>query len=274
MPLARVCPACPRRDTSAKMKLLMMLRVATTAAVASAATHLHPPVGSRLQVPDDLAIHAQPIWSADGAQFVMARAEFGVSSKTKKISSAVAFVTAQLSPFCQPDARLVNNDYGACLPRGGTSQPKLFGAYKLFVNGALVGMGPGRLVNQTQGVDAIDITSVIARDQGSANAIGLQGYHSRLFQNDTGRLLFHLVVHFEDGSSETPLSTGGRSRWDVLNADKIFNPSGSSGAWAGSAGFPHERLDMRAHPQSPTQVRRTRARVWISQQIDHVSPQS
>ena len=37
-------------------------------------------------------------------------------------------------------------------------------------------MGPGRRVNQTQGVDAIDVTSLIAA--GKPNVLGLQGYHS------------------------------------------------------------------------------------------------
>ena len=67
----------------------------------------------------------------------MARTEFSV---TKPIEAAVAFVTAQLSPYAQPDPRLVHNDYGASMPHGGTSQPKLFGAYKLYINGVMVGM--------------------------------------------------------------------------------------------------------------------------------------
>lgn len=62
----------------------------------------------------------------------------------KKIQAAVAFVTAKSSPYCKPDDRLKESDYGACIPHGGTSFPKLLGAYKLFVNGVLCGMGPGR----------------------------------------------------------------------------------------------------------------------------------
>ena len=90
-------------------------------------------------------------------QFAMARAEFNVSSKALK--SAVAFVTGQQSPFAQPDARLattdLDGDYGASIPHGGSSQARLLGAYKLHINGIVVGTGPGRRVNQTQGVDAI-----------------------------------------------------------------------------------------------------------------------
>ena len=127
------------------------------------------------------------------ASFAMARTEF---ASAKPLRAAVAFVTAQLSPYCQPDPRLAQNDYGACLPRGGTSQPKLFGAYKLFVNGELVGMGPGRRVNATQGVDAIDVTSAVVP---GANALGLQGYHATHINqapllNDTARMLLQLVL--------------------------------------------------------------------------------
>jgi hypothetical protein len=98
----------------------------------------------------DAPMSAQP-------QFAMARAEFNVSSKALK--SAVAFVTGQQSPFAQPDARLattdLDGDYGASIPHGGSSQARLLGAYKLHINGIVVGTGPGRRVNQTQGVDAI-----------------------------------------------------------------------------------------------------------------------
>ena len=127
----------------------------------------HGSASSPLRVPADLAQHASPIWAAASpgapAQFAMARTEFNVSSKALK--SAVAFVTAQQSPFAQPDARLattaLDGDYGASIPAGGSSQPRLLGAYKLHINGIVVGVGPGRRVNQTQGVDAIDIASAV-----------------------------------------------------------------------------------------------------------------
>merc|ERR1719174_3383875 len=117
-----------------------------------------------------------PLWHADGAnaEFVMLRTDIQVESK--EIVTAVIFVTAEASPFCTLDPRLNPSDFSACIPHGGTSQPKLLGAYKLFVNGVLVGMGPGRLVNRTQPVDAVDVTSVVRA--GALNAIGLEGYHS------------------------------------------------------------------------------------------------
>eukprot|EP01051_Picozoa_sp_SAG22_P022844 SAG22_NODE_5640_length_979_cov_0.912500_2_plen_158_part_01 len=126
----------------------------------------HGSAPSPLRVPADLAQHASPIWAAEvghrsgpAPQFVMARTDFDVSSKG--LTSAVAFVTGQQSPSAQPDARLattaLDGDYGASIPAGGSSQARLLGAYKLHINGIVVGGGPGRRANQTQGGDAIDI---------------------------------------------------------------------------------------------------------------------
>ena len=120
--------------------LAMLALVATSTATSQAPTGPSP----LLAVPTDLAATAAPIWAAAASgkliadDFTMARTEF--TAPAKPITSAVAFVTAQLSPYAQPDARLAHNDYGASLPHGGTSQAKLFGAYKLLINGAVVGM--------------------------------------------------------------------------------------------------------------------------------------
>ena len=65
------------------------------------------------------------------------------------------------------------------------------------------------------------------------------------FENDTARLLLKLVLTHTDGSS-TAVSTG--AHWTATPANKVFNPTGSSGAWAGSSGFPHEMIDMREYP--------------------------
>lgn len=100
-----------------------------------------------LQVPSDMATKATPIWHpkaihAKTAQFILARTQFTVlndGATGKDLLHAAAFVTAQQSPFCKPDQRLITNDYGSCIPKGGTSQAKLLGGYKLFINGNCVG---------------------------------------------------------------------------------------------------------------------------------------
>ena len=97
-----------------------------------------------------------------------------------------------------------------------------------------------------------DITSAVVP---GANALGLQGYHATHINqapllNDTARMLLQLVLTHTDGTSTT-ISTG--PKWTAANADTVFNPIGSSGAWAGHAtttigGFPHEQIDMRQYP--------------------------
>jgi hypothetical protein len=178
-------------------------------------------------------------------EYVLARTEFAVAAKA--VASVVAFVTAQQSPLCTPDPRLKGNDYGACVPHGGSSQSKLLGAYKLYVNGGLVGMGPGRRINQTQGVDAIDVTSVVL--PGATNAVGLAGFHTNAFVLDAPRLLLLLRVTYADGSSADTATAGGpTSQWRVLGADRLFSPGGSTGGWAGKTGMPQEDLNRTTFP--------------------------
>ena len=76
-----------------------------------------------LQVPSDMAAKATPIWHTTAAEFIFARTEFsveaaaeGVGENSKVLLHAAAFVTAQQSPFCKPDERLITNDYGSCIP--------------------------------------------------------------------------------------------------------------------------------------------------------------
>ena len=101
--------------------MLVALQLIVVAAAADHVGSAQPP--SALAIPADLATTAKPIWHhakpAAGVKFVMARAEF---TAAKPLKHAVAFVTAELSPFCTPDPRLIHNDYGACLPRGGGSE--------------------------------------------------------------------------------------------------------------------------------------------------------
>ena len=140
-------------------------------------------------------------------------------------------------------------DYGSCIYSGGTTQPKLLGAYKLSINSALVGMGPGRRVNETQGVDALDVTSAVVKGE---NCIALQGFHT----NNWGaqpRFLLLLRLTFSDGSVRE-ISSG--ADWHTHDADQMFlgQPHSDTGAWARSGPwytygvFPQEMIDVRQYP--------------------------
>ena len=188
----------------------MLMLMASAAISTAAASPLvpwwqHGSAPYALQVPANLASLAKPMWSSASArssslpQYIMARRDFSLAAG-KTLKTAVAFVTAQMSPFAQPDPRLatteLDGDYGASIPRGGSSQPRLLGGYKLLINGRVVGTGPGRLVNQTQGVDAIDILSLL--NAGGANAVGIQGFHTSRFKGFNPRLLFLLKLEYSE----------------------------------------------------------------------------
>lgn len=108
------------------------------------------------------------------------------------------------------------------------------------------------MTNQTQPVDAIDVTSLIRAD-GNANAVGIEGYHLQgsggLFADGYGgRLLARIVITYADNTTTTVNTNVKDGGWQICNAMETFNPTGSSGAWAGNSGFPHEYIDVRAYP--------------------------
>ena len=109
----------------------------------------------------------------------------------------------------------------------------------------MVGTGPGRLVNQTQGVDALEVTSVL---NPGANAVGIQGFHTSRFHGFDPRLLFLLRLHFTDGTTQD-IASGAECQ--AFDADAFFGPDSGTGAWAGGkcngascSGMPQENLQL------------------------------
>jgi hypothetical protein len=72
-----------------------------------------------------------PIWSSAGAEFVYLRTSFTLSGVDARASAAGAAVVVQVTAQASPA--------WASLDDGNT--PKLFGGYKLSINGQLVSMG-------------------------------------------------------------------------------------------------------------------------------------
>jgi hypothetical protein len=199
-----------------------------------------------------------PIWHNGTADFVLARAEFALPAGGA--SPLVAHVTAQLSPMLPPDPAFSSFDYMGSIPgspastglpktdtAGATTQPKLLGAYILYMNGVRCGVGPGRLLNNSQMVDVVDLSSLARR--GEKNVIALEGFfESRMLHTGKGtggpaRLWLELL----DGATEV---TSTSSIWKTFNADSIFRPHGSFGSYyalpnhAQWGTFPHEDIDM------------------------------
>lgn len=138
---------------------------------------------------------AKPTWAADQhppSGFAQLRTVFQLSPN---LTSASLYITAEASPLCEPP----------CLPHGGTSAPKLLGAYKAFMNDGenelAVGMGPGRNVNSTQGVDVIDVTSAL---KAGTNTILLQGYHTTRWRAmSQPKILAALRLTYSNGTSSS-----------------------------------------------------------------------
>ena len=86
---------------------------------------------------------AEPIWHKDSPAYVFLRRQFNIE-QTKKVSKASVMITAAQS----------------------NGQEKLLGAYRLYVNGQVMGIGPGRgdvavaQLNHTQ-FDLIDVTAAV-----------------------------------------------------------------------------------------------------------------
>ena len=130
---------------------------------------------------------------------------------------------------------------GSPRPPEGTTQAKLLGAAVLYVNGVLVGAGPGHNVpTDSQVVRAMDVLPFLRA--GGANVLGIATVFDRSLARspaDTPRVHATLVV---DGAAV--VATG--NRWRAWGADAYFNPTGNAGiSWYP---VPNEYLDARARP--------------------------
>eukprot|EP00035_Acanthoeca_spectabilis_P031454 m.14156 g.14156 ORF g.14156 m.14156 type:complete len:993 (+) comp4760_c0_seq1:3-2981(+) len=176
-----------------------------------------------------------PVSEGQGASnFVWLRKNFTLPGGPEPTVGTVT-VTATQSPLCRPP----------CEPHGGTSAPKLLGAYKLFINGVLVGMGPGRNLESasdpagtiSQAVDVIDVTRVLRT--GQPNMIAVQCYNALAYRTVVApRFLLQLDL------SGAPFTIVTDTSWEALAADHIHNPQGSTGSYA----QPHENLDATVYP--------------------------
>jgi len=182
---------------------------------------------------DAWAPSAAPVWHANSsAAFVLLRWEGAVVDVDATLSSAVAFVTA--------------NPQGSA--NGELENAKLLAAYRLYVGGALVGMGPGRQgrcgpvcpVGGDPGAcsctrehvyDTYDVTTLVAAATtgGSPLTLALQAYNqppnpAHAATNATSGVLMQIVITFSNGSTSSVL-TGAGTGWSAYNADSYYRPT-------------------------------------------------
>ena len=152
---------------------------------------------------------------------------------------------------------------GANAP-AGTSKTLM--AFKLYLNGRLIGVGPGRGEAPVFGGDGrfrslpyrtFDVTEAVLANASSNKALlalsGIQcgcGGHpptpgtSRSGAAQGASVLFELVLQFSDGGR---LSVGSDASWSAKEADSFYNPGGwpGSGGSAGLGESGNENLDGR-----------------------------
>ena len=168
------------------------------------------PAAFRTALWDGFAPQTHAIWLPSKASYALFRKEIAVP---KGATNATAYVTALVS--------------------GG--KQKLLGAYRLFVNGASAGIGPGRgdCSLQYTGAaadkslcteyDTIDLSPHLPASGGTM-ALGIQSYHM------SGAGAVQLQLHFESASGDL-LQVGTDAQWLSHDATAFFGPSGATGGY-------------------------------------------
>ena len=203
-----------------------------------------------------------PLWAPNAsASFVFLRAEVPLRSPASQVAWAAAFITAA------PQVSVAQAE---------SDNSKLLGAYKLWVNGAVVGMGPGKPsrcgplcpVQGARGVctcapeqlyDTRDVTPLVAAAAGHARgdsdgatvtlAVAAFNYPPASVATlpTASRVLLELHVAFADGGTQVVGTEAGSGAWRAWDATPYMRPSGNFGvpAWYVS---PRENFDARAEP--------------------------
>lgn len=197
---------------------------------------------------------ASPVWS-NGSMYTLLRGAHTLQQPAANVALATAFVTA--SPQMSPSTAEVDNS-------------KLTGAYKLWVNAVLHGMGPGKVsrcgplcpVQGAQGpctctpehiYDVRDITAAVVNGSSAAGGVVIAVAAFNYPPSDklpiavNSSVLVEVHIVFQDGSVQVLASQGGVSDWRAWDGDAYMNPSGNfgDGTWYVS---PQEMFDARAEP--------------------------
>jgi len=118
---------------------------------------------------------------------------------------------------------------------------KLLGAYRLYIDGTTAGIGPGRAdvpVSRSDHFvyDSVNVTGLIRGRAGDRLTLALQGFNLE----GKGRMMLELHVETADGAKRV-IATN--SSWSTYNADKIYNPTSTTG---GAYKAPREYIDANA----------------------------
>ncbi|HBV52140.1 MAG TPA: hypothetical protein DEF06_07615, partial [Clostridiales bacterium] len=155
------------------------------------------------------------IWHGGKPDFCILRASF--RRPRRKVYKILANVTA-----CSPE-------------------PARQYVYSLYVGGVFAGLGPSRYGKDAQGnnivyYNGIDITPLVCAEENAVAALNYTSAEKSFF--------CEIRAYYEDGSSESLLSTADADRWEAADAAAVFRPSGSIGT--GYYFAPAENFDAEA----------------------------
>lgn len=154
---------------------------------------------------------ATPIWAPDTPAFAFLRRAFALDDRA--IAQATAKVTA-LSP--EPASQYV---------------------YRIWINGAFVGLGPERGFGGATRYNTFDVTDTLR--SGVENAIA-----ALVYTTDDHRFLFQLDIDYADGTRDTVVSD---DSWKARDATAVYVDGGNAGHDSYYYA-PREFIDMRAYP--------------------------
>ena len=202
------------------------------------AVHQQPSTWSRpyafaSQMPSSSMTAVFPLWAAPPAadvavpttRFALLRGVFDCTWAREH--SVFLALSAKPTPNWKADA-----------PRGNAS--KLLGAYKAWVNGVPLGMGPGRTYAQGVGVDVFNISDLLrcgsSDDSTSGNVLAVQAFYQPLGfpgdNNNTDDSAGVWAAMYDGANGKIHFSTGPQhlAQWRAFDAaDAAFGITGSPG---------------------------------------------
>ena len=161
------------------------------------------------------ALTAEPVWSgADGARYVLLRRQ--IALRPAKVLSATVHVAA------------VQSD----------TMERLLGAYRLYVGGKAIGMGPGRGGHRTAAYpdggdvnhtyfDTYDV-SALAK-QTNYLVVGLQCYHTT--GDKSAGVLLELEIALVDRTKIAVQTSSRDGLWHTFDATAAYGPTGETGQY-------------------------------------------
>ena len=132
----------------------------------------------------------------------------------------------------------------------GRNTSHLLCAYKLWVNGIPLGVGPGRKVGDAIPVDTYNLTALLRPKQPNVLAIETYYRSNVAIPDDPDNMGGVLTILF-DGTGN--VSTKNQNdAWRGFNATEAFSPDldpKGHGAGTGNYAEPYENVDMRLYPK-------------------------